>query len=74
MAQIGELISGMNHQLYQPLNSLSLLISSMLSKLNNKTLTEDTMHKNLKMSQEAIIMMTTTIKTFRNFYKVNEIY
>lgn len=72
MSQIGELISGMNHQLHQPLNSLNLLSTSMLSKLKNKTLNPNIIEENLKMSQKAISMMSTTINTFRNFYKADE--
>lgn len=72
MSHIGELISGMNHQLHQPLNSLSLLSSSMLSKLRNKTLNDNLIEENLIVSQKAISMMSTTINTFRNFYKANK--
>lgn len=72
MSHIGELISGMNHQLHQPLNSLSLLSSSMLSKLRNKTLDDNIIEENLIVSQKAISMMSTTINTFRNFYKANK--
>ncbi|ASC93563.1 ATP-binding protein [Sulfurospirillum diekertiae] len=69
ISEIGELISGINHQLHQPLNSLSLLSSSMLSKSKNKTLTSEVLEENLIMSQKAIALMSTTIGMFRNFYR-----
>ena len=72
ISEIGELISGINHQLNQPLNSLKLLVTSLLSNLKNKTLTDDVLVQNLHMSQEAITLMATTIGTFRNFYRFNE--
>lgn len=72
MSEIGELISGINHQLHQPLNSLKLLSTSMLSNLKNKTLTDEVLEQNLKMSQQAITLMSTTIGMFRNFYRFDE--
>jgi len=72
MSETGELISGINHQLNQPLNSLKLLITSMLSKLKNGTLTNEVLEQNLNMSQHAIALMTTTIGLFRNFYRFDE--
>lgn len=72
MSEIGELISGINHQLHQPLNSLRLLSTSMLSNLKNKTLSDEVLEQNLKMSQYAITLMTTTIGMFRNFYRCDD--
>lgn len=72
MSQMGELVSGINHQLHQPLNSLNLLSTSMLSRFKNDTLTPKMIEENLKMSQKVIRMMGETIDTFKNFYKPNE--
>jgi len=72
LSEIGELISGINHQLNQPLNSLSLLLTSTLSKLKNKTLTDDILEQNLKMSQHTMMLMSTTIGMFRNFYRFDD--
>lgn len=72
ISEIGELISGINHQLHQPLNSLKLLSSSMLSRSKNKTLTPEVLEENLAMSQKAINLMATTIGMFRNFYRFDD--
>ncbi|MFT7003848.1 MAG: signal transduction histidine kinase [Sulfurimonas sp.] len=72
MSEIGNLISGINHQLSQPINSLQLLSSSVLSQLKNKTLTPEYLKENLEMSQQSISLMSTTFSVFRNFYRCNE--
>lgn len=72
MCEIGELISGINHQLYQPLNSLKLLLSITYSQSKNKILTQKKLETNLQMCQESISMMSKTIDVFRNFYKFSE--
>ncbi len=72
MSEIGELISGINHQLQQPLNALNLLTTSMLSNLKNKTLTNEILEENLHMSQQSIALMSKTIGLFRNFYRCDE--
>lgn len=72
MNQMGELVSGINHQLHQPLNSLNLLLTSILSRLKNKTLTPAITEESLITSQKVILMMSDIIYTFKNFYKINE--
>ena len=72
MSEIGELISGINHQLYQPINSLSLLLSNTLFLQKHKKLDEETLNENLIMCQKATKLMSNTIKIFRNFYRCNE--
>lgn len=72
IGEIGELISGINHQLYQPINALSLLISSSLSLQKQKKLDEETLNENLIMCQKATSLMSNTIKVFRNFYRIND--
>lgn len=72
MSEIGELISGINHQLYQPINSLSLLLSNTLLLQKGKKLDEEILNENLHMCEKATGMMSDTIKMFRNFYRCNE--
>ncbi|WP_206732681.1 sensor histidine kinase [Halarcobacter ebronensis] len=72
MQEIGELISGINHQLYQPLNSLTLLLTTTKSKLNDKTLDDATLDSNLSMCVKASQLMAKTINSFKNFYRCNE--
>ncbi|WP_164970303.1 sensor histidine kinase [Halarcobacter ebronensis] len=72
MQEIGELISGINHQLYQPLNSLTLLLTTTKSKLYDKTLDDTTLNNNLTMCVKASQLMAKTINSFKNFYRCNE--
>ena len=72
ISEIGELISCINHQLHQPLNSLKLLSSSMLSKSKNKTLTPEVLESSLEMSKKSIDLMSTTIEMFRNLYRIDD--
>lgn len=71
ISEIGELISGINHQLYQPINSLSLLLSSTLSLQKQNKLDDETLNENLIMCQKATNLMSNTIEVFRNFYRIN---
>ncbi len=72
MCEIGELISGINHQLCQPINSLSLLLSNTLLLQKQKKLDKNILSENLIMCKEATKLMSNTIKMFRNFYRCNE--
>ena len=72
MSEIGELVSGINHQLRQPLNSLSLIISGTLELLSNKALDAKEVVSNLKLSKCSIDLMNKTIDIFRNFYRYND--
>ncbi|XOB62932.1 sensor histidine kinase [Campylobacterota bacterium DY0563] len=72
MQEVGELISGINHQLQQPLNSLTLLLTATKSKLKDKSLDMQTLENNLTMSVKSIQLMATTIASFRNFYRCSE--
>ncbi|MDR2342062.1 MAG: sensor histidine kinase [Campylobacteraceae bacterium] len=69
MSEVGELVSAINHQLRQPLNSLALIVSSTLKLSSNKTLDKKTLESNLKLSKKSITIMDKTINIFRNFYR-----
>ncbi|MDR3346802.1 MAG: sensor histidine kinase [Campylobacteraceae bacterium] len=72
MSEVGELVSGINHQLRQPLNSLSLIISGTLGLLSKEVFNKKTVVGNLKLSQKSIVLMDKTIDIFRNFYRYND--
>lgn len=72
MSEIGQLISAINHQLHQPLNSLKLLLSTTYNQSKNRILTPEILEDNLQMCEQAISMMVNTIGIFRNFYHFNE--
>jgi signal transduction histidine kinase len=69
MSEIGELVSAINHQLRQPLNSLALITSNTLKLSSHDDLDKKTLESNLKLSQKSITIMNKTINIFRNFYR-----
>ncbi len=69
LAQMGEAISMIAHQWRQPLNSLSLLISTVVTKYNNNNLTNDSIDSFEKKSKNIISQMSKTIDDFRSFFK-----
>ncbi len=69
LAQMGEAISMIAHQWRQPLNSLSLLISTMVAKYNNNNLTKESVDSFEKKSKNIISQMSKTIDDFRSFFK-----
>ncbi|MDR0579261.1 MAG: sensor histidine kinase [Campylobacteraceae bacterium] len=69
MSEVGELVSAINHQLRQPLNSLALIISNTFKLSSNKSLDKKTLESNLKLSKKSIAIMDKTINIFRNFYR-----
>jgi signal transduction histidine kinase len=72
ISEIGELVSGINHQLYQPINSLTLLLSNTILLQKQKKLDENTLSENLLMCKKATTLLSKTIEMFRNFYRCNE--
>jgi signal transduction histidine kinase len=69
MSEVGELVSAINHQLRQPLNALSLIISNTLQLLDKAEADKDSIKDNLQLSQRSISIMDKTINIYRNFYK-----
>lgn len=72
ISEIGKLVSGINHQLKQPLNSLALIISTTLDSSQRRSLDKSTLETNLSLCQKSITLMDKTIGIFRNFYRANE--
>jgi signal transduction histidine kinase len=72
MGEVGELVSAINHQLRQPLNSLSLIISGTLDLLRRKEYDIKSVVANLKLSRQPLALMDKTINIFRNFYRSDE--
>ncbi|PAF44525.1 sensor histidine kinase [Helicobacter sp. 11S02596-1] len=69
LIEMGENIGMINHQLRQPINSLSLLTESMLLAQQNKTLDEKTLVQNLLLCKKSLGILENTIETFRKFYR-----
>ena len=69
LAQMGEAISLIAHQWKQPLNALSLLNSTLVSRYYSNTLTKEIVEKFEKKSMNIIKGMSKTIDNFRNFFK-----
>lgn len=68
MIEIGELIGGINHQLKQPINSISILIENIICFKKNNILTDELLDKNLKYCQDSIKMLDKTINLYNNYY------
>lgn len=72
LAEIGELISGFNHQLRQPINSLSLMLSNILQLSENRALKQDMLEESVQACQKSVQMIDKTMTIFRNFYRCNQ--
>ncbi len=72
LAEIGELISGFNHQLRQPINSLSLMLSNILQLSSNRMLEQEMLEESIVACQKSVQMIDRTIILFRNFYRSSE--
>jgi signal transduction histidine kinase len=73
MSEVGALVSAINHQLRQPLNALTLIISNSLQLLGKiKSAEIKNIKNNLKLSQRSITMMDKTINIYRNFYRSSD--
>jgi len=72
LAEIGELISGFNHQLRQPINSLSLMLSNILQLSENRMLKQDILEESVQACQKSVQLIDQTITLFRNFYRCNQ--
>lgn len=72
ISEIGKLISGINHQLKQPLNATALVVSNTLDMSERERLDKQTLEENLKLCQKSITLMDKTIGIFRNFYRCSE--
>ncbi|WP_169764752.1 sensor histidine kinase [Campylobacter mucosalis] len=72
MGEAGELISGINHQFIQPVNSLNLMISTLLMLKNDGKLNDQILIDMLKSGEKSVVLLNDTIKIFRNFYTTNE--
>ncbi|MFT7005244.1 MAG: signal transduction histidine kinase [Sulfurimonas sp.] len=72
ISEIGHLVSSINHQLKQPLNSTALIVSNTLNMSNQDTLDKKTLNHNLELCNKTIYIMNKTIGIFRNFYRCNE--
>lgn len=72
LAEIGELISGFNHQLRQPINSLSLMLSNILQLSENRALKQDMLEESVQACQKSVQLIDKTMTIFRNFYRCNQ--
>lgn len=66
--EIGTLITSINHQLKQPINSLSLILSNTEFFRQNHNLNDDMLKSNLDLCFKQIELIDKSISIFRNFY------
>ena len=69
MSEAGELISGINHQFIQPVNSLKLMLSSAIMLKKEGRLSDEELVNLLEKGQKSVELLSSTIEIFRNFYK-----
>ena len=72
MSEAGELISGINHQFIQPVNSLKLMLSSCIMLKKEGKLSDEELINLLEKGQSSVKLLSNTIEIFRNFYKSAE--
>ena len=72
ISEIGNLISGINHQLKQPLNAVTLVVSTTLDMSERNLLEKPMLEDNLKLCLKSISLMDKTIGLFRNFYRCSQ--
>lgn len=72
MSEAGELISGINHQFIQPVNSLNLMISTLLMLEREGNLDRQSLREILKNGENSVHLLRDTIEIFRNFYKASD--
>ncbi|RAX53818.1 hypothetical protein CCY99_05395 [Helicobacter sp. 16-1353] len=68
MIEMGELVGGINHQLKQPLNGISILIGNIIDFEKNNMLTKELLLQNLKYCTDRIKMLDDTINLYSNYY------
>ncbi|MBR8464349.1 sensor histidine kinase [Campylobacter sp. faydin G-24] len=72
VGEIGELISGINHQIIQPINSLKLIISTLIMLKRENRLTNEKLESMLLNGKKSISLLADTTEIFKNFYNTNE--
>jgi len=70
--QMSETVSMIAHQWKQPLNNLSLINMQLILKYRKGKLNDEALVYFQENSQRQIVLMTTTIDDFRDFFKVEE--
>jgi signal transduction histidine kinase len=68
-AAMGDMINNIAHQWRQPLNSIGLIVQSMMYSYEGGGLTEETMKADIDKTMETIKFMSQTIDDFRNYFK-----
>lgn len=72
MAELGQMAGAISHQWIQPLNSLGIFLGNLVQFKKIGKLTDEIFYDNMDKSIKNIEYMTQTMKTFKNFYKVEE--
>lgn len=71
--EMGENLGAMNHQLKQPINSLSLLIENIILQQENNILNHNTLMQNLHLCKKSVDILENTLNIFRKFYRYDAI-
>jgi signal transduction histidine kinase len=69
LAEMGSMIGMIAHQWRQPINTISMLIQSLIVKYEREILDDDIIEVFDQKTSEQILLMSNTIDDFRNFFK-----
>jgi PAS domain S-box-containing protein len=69
LAEMGSMIGMIAHQWSQPINTISMLIQSLIVKYEREILDDDIIEVFDQKTSEQILLMSNTIDDFRNFFK-----
>jgi signal transduction histidine kinase len=72
LAAMGEMVHNIAHQWRQPLNALSLIMANIKDDFVYKTLTEESLSRDVGKGQKLLQSMSTTIDDFRNFFRPDQ--
>ncbi|MCI6642456.1 MAG: ATP-binding protein [Campylobacter hominis] len=72
LTETGELVADISHQLKEPLNAISLVLSSIAFLKKENKLTNEELDENINLSLKSVNLMSDTIKTIRNFYRYSD--
>ncbi len=72
LAAMGDMIHNIAHQWRQPINTLALLLANIQDAYDFNDLNKEYLHDEVKIGQELIQRMSTTIDDFRNFFMPNK--
>jgi signal transduction histidine kinase len=72
LAAMGEMIHNIAHQWRQPLNNVGLIVQNLQLSLQDGSLSQEDIDKEIGAAMDHIVHMSRTIDDFRNFFSVDK--